>query len=178
MKKLTTVLMMALSSQLVMAQIDLHSHMIPESYLEAVESHGMAMDEGFPIPQWNAESHLEFMDGAGIPVRGYGERMVRLAEIEVYPERLEEYMSFASEVGTVSMATEPGVVGLFSMQDKTDPCKVYILEVYADSEAYQAHLRTAHFKKYKEGTAHMVKSLRLIDTQPLVTAKLNKTAIR
>ena len=116
--------------------------------------------------------------GADIPVREYGQRMVRLAEIEVYPGQLEEYMAFAKEVGTVSMATEPGVIGLFSMQDKDDPCKVFILEVYADEEAYRSHLQTAHFKKYKEGTACMVKSLRLTDTNPLVTATLNKTAIR
>ena len=91
---------------------------------------------------------------------------------------LDEYLAFAKEVGTVSMATEPGVVGLFSMQDKENPSKVYILEVYADRQAYEAHIQTAHFKKYKEGTANMVKSLRLIDTAPLVFAELNKTAIR
>ena len=116
--------------------------------------------------------------GADIPVRVYGNRIVRLAEIEVLPEKREEYMTYAKEVGTVSMASEPGVIGLFSMQDKTDPCKVYILEVYADQPAYQAHLQTAHFKKYKEGTASMVKSLKLIDTNPLVTATLRKSAIR
>ena len=116
--------------------------------------------------------------GADIPVREYGERIVRLAEIEVYPDKLDEYLTFAKEVGTVSMATEPGVIGLFSMQDKANPCKVYILEVYADNEAYQAHLKTTHFKKYKEGTAQMVKSLKLIDTNPLVTATLNKSAVR
>ena len=116
--------------------------------------------------------------GADIPVREYGERIVRLAEIEVYPESLEQYMGFAKEVGTVSMATEPGVIGLFSMQDKEDPNKVYILEVYADKEAYQSHIQTAHFKKYKEGTADMVKSLKLIDTNPMVTAKLDKAGAR
>ena len=116
--------------------------------------------------------------GADIPVREYGERIVRLAQIEVYPEKLDEYLEFAKEVGTVSMASEPGVIGLFSMQDKADPDKVYILEVYADREAYQAHLQTAHFKKYKEGTAEMVKSLKLIDTNPLITATLNKSAIQ
>ena len=57
-----------------------------------------------------------------------------------------------------------------------DPCKIYILEVYADREAYQAHLQTAHFRKYKEGTADMVKSLKLIDTNPLVTAEFLKKA--
>lgn len=116
--------------------------------------------------------------GADIPVREYGERIVRLAQIEVYPEKLDEYLEFAKEVGTVSMASEPGVIGLFSMQDKADPDKVYILEVYADREAYQAHLQTAHFKKYKEGTAEMVKSLKLIDTNPLITATLTKSAIQ
>lgn len=116
--------------------------------------------------------------GADIPVREYGERIVRLAQIEIFPELLEDYLTFAKEVGTVSMATEPGVVGLFSMQDKSDPCMVYILEVYADWDAYQAHLQTAHFKKYKEGTASMVKSLKLIDTNPLITATLSKSAIQ
>ena len=116
--------------------------------------------------------------GADIPVRKYGDRIVRLAEIEIYPDKLDEYLSFAEEVGRVSMATEPGVIGLFSMRDKSDSSKVYILEVYADKEAYQAHLQTAHFKKYKEGTSSMVKSLKLIDTNPLVTATLKKSAIR
>lgn len=116
--------------------------------------------------------------GANIPVRKYGDRVVRLAEIEVFPDKLEEYLSFAEEVGRVSMTTEPGVIGLFSMRDKSDASKVYILEVYADREAYQAHLQTAHFKKYKEGTSSMVKSLKLIDTNPLVTATLKKSAIR
>jgi len=44
--------------------------------------------------------------------------------------------------------------------------------------AYQDHLKTAHFKKYKEGTADMVKTLKLIDTNPMVTATLNKSALR
>ena len=116
--------------------------------------------------------------GEDIPIREYGTRIVRLAEIEVYPDKLEDYLAYAKEVGTVSMAVEPGVIGLFSMQDKADPSKVYILEVYADQQAYQNHIQTAHFKKYKEGTAEMVKSLKLIDTNPLVSAELNKKAIK
>ncbi len=63
------------------------------------------------------------------------------------------------------------------MQDKADPNRFYILEVYADQQAYRAHLQTSHFKKYKEGTAAMVKSLKLIDTDPLIAATLSKTAI-
>lgn len=140
--------------------------------LEArLASHGLSSEEVF-------SDNAARLFGADIPVREYGERIVRLAQIEVYPEKLEAYLTFAKEVGTVSMATEPGVIGLFSMQDKADPCKVYILEVYADQAAYQSHLQTAHFKKYKEGTADMVKSLQLTDTNPMVTAKLSKSAVK
>ena len=127
-------------------------------------------------PQAILSDNARRLFGDDIPVREYGERIVRLAEIEVFQEKLEDYMGFASEVGLVSMASEPGVIALFSMQDKADPCKINILEVYADREAYQAHLQTAHFRKYKEGTADMVKSLKLIDTNPLVTAEFLKKA--
>lgn len=57
---------MVLLSDALQAQIDIHSHMIPESYLEAVKAHGMEMDEGFPIPGWDVAAHLKFMDDAGI----------------------------------------------------------------------------------------------------------------
>ncbi len=110
--------------------------------------------------------------GENVPLRTYGERIVRLAEIEVVPEYLEEYLTYATEVGVTSVKVEPGVLTLFSMQTKEDPCKVYILEIYADQEAYQSHLQTAHFRKYKEGTAQMVKSLKLINTQPMVGMKM------
>ena len=105
--------------------------------------------------------------GESIPLRQYGEKIVRLAEIEVVSEYLEEYMAFAKEVGETSVKVEPGVLTLFSMQTKENPCKIYILEIYADQEAYQSHIQTAHFKKYKEGTDQMVKSLKLIDVNPL-----------
>ena len=127
-------------------------------------------------PQAVLSDNARRLFGADIPVREYGEKLVRLAEIEVVPEKLEEYLKYAAEVGRVSMATEPGVIALFSMQDKADPSKVYILEVYADQQAYQAHIQTAHFRKYKEGTADMVRSLKLIDTIPLVMAEFVKKA--
>ncbi len=109
--------------------------------------------------------------GEAIPLRQYGEKIVRLAEIEVEPTLLEEYLTFAKEVGETSTRVEPGVLTLFSMQSKENPCKIYILEIYADRDAYQSHIQTPHFKKYKEGTAQMVKSLKLIDTNPMAGMK-------
>ena len=65
------------------------------------------------------------------------------------------------------MEREPGVVCLFPMQSAEDSTHIRILEIYASEEAYQSHIKTAHFLKYKQGTLHMVKSLRLPTMQPL-----------
>lgn len=50
---------------------------------------------------------------------------------------------------------------------KEDNNSFRILEIYASQEAYQHHIQTAHFQKYKQGTLHMVKSLKLQDLTPL-----------
>ena len=93
--------------------------------------------------------------------------IVRLAEIEVYPEHLQEYLKFAGEVDRLSVEREPGVVCLFPMQSAEDSTQIRILEIYASEEAYQSHIKTEHFQKYKQGTLHMVKSLKLPTMQPL-----------
>jgi len=93
--------------------------------------------------------------------------IVRIAEIEVYPEYLSEYLDFATEVDRLSVEREPGVICLFPMQDPADTCQIRILEIYANDTVYQAHLKTDHFQKYKQGTLKMVKSLKLNTMQPM-----------
>ena len=97
----------------------------------------------------------------------YDAMIVRLAEIEVYPEHLEEYLKFANEVDRLSVEREPGVICLFPMHSAEDSTQIRILEIYASEEAYQSHIKTDHFQKYKQGTIHMVKSLKLPTMQPL-----------
>lgn len=93
--------------------------------------------------------------------------IVRLSKIEVRPEYLEEYMRYAVEVGEVSLRTEPGVLTMYAVAEKDDPCKITVLETYASREAYEKHIASEHFRKYKQGTLRMVKSLELSDQTPL-----------
>lgn len=93
--------------------------------------------------------------------------IVRLAEIEVYPQYLKEYLEFANEVDRLSVEREPGVICLYPMQSADDSCQIRILEIYASEDAYQNHLKTDHFQKYKLGTLHMVKDLKLPTMKPL-----------
>jgi 4-carboxymuconolactone decarboxylase len=66
-----------------------------------------------------------------------------------------------------ALETEPGVLTLYAMTQKQHPSRVTVLEIYAGNEAYQAHLKTAHFLKYKTETQKMVKSLELVDVAPI-----------
>ena len=93
--------------------------------------------------------------------------IVRIAEIEVYPQYLTEYLEIANEVDRLSIEHEPGVICLYPMQSAEDSTKIRILEIYASEEAYQQHLKTDHFQKYKQGTLHMVKDLKLPTMKPL-----------
>jgi quinol monooxygenase YgiN len=89
--------------------------------------------------------------------------MVRLSEIEIYPEYLSEYKAILKEESSASVKLEPGVLVIFPMYQKNDSTQVRILEIYNDNNAYQSHLKTPHFQKYKTTTSKMVKSLKLVD---------------
>lgn len=94
--------------------------------------------------------------------------LVRLSKITVDPDRLDDYNAFLKEEIEASMRLEPGVLALYATAEKETPHKVTILEIYADREAYEKHLETPHFQKYKQGTLKMVKKLELVDTTPLI----------
>ena len=93
--------------------------------------------------------------------------IIRLSKVEVESEYLDEYIKFATEVGEISLRTEPGVLTMYTMQEKENPCNITILETYASQEAYRSHIASAHFQKYKQGTLHMVKNLQLLDQKVL-----------
>ncbi|WP_202409523.1 putative quinol monooxygenase [Hufsiella arboris] len=103
-------------------------------------------------------------------------QMVRMALIEIDPGQVDKYKAAVKEVGETSLRTEPGVLMLYSVADKLKPNQVTVMEIYADSAAYEAHRQTAHFKKYKEVTKGMVKSLQLLDVD-LIFAGIKPDAI-
>ena len=96
------------------------------------------------------------------------ENFVRLSLITVDPARLEEYKAYLKEGVTASMSREPGVLVLYPTTRKDAPNVFTILEIYANRAAYESHIKSAHFQKYKQGTLDMVKHLELLDGSPLI----------
>lgn len=91
--------------------------------------------------------------------------MVRMSEIQVHPDYVEQYKEILKEEAEASVRLEPGVIAIFPMYQRGEESNVRILEMYANRAAYEAHLKTPHFLKYKSSTLHMVKSLKLVDMQ-------------
>ncbi|WP_346701087.1 antibiotic biosynthesis monooxygenase [Barnesiella sp. An22] len=260
--------------------VDVHSHNILPDYRQVLARHHAELEEGFPLPAWDVDSHLSFMDSAGIactvlsmpaPQPSFGDSeecrqviracneygaqlkaahpdrfrfcaalplpdvesavaeaiyaldtlgadgelsayadlflhenaarlfalpsvgeagaalaerssvveaevdtamLVRISEIEIYPQYRDAYLEAALEVGATSVREEPGVIAIFPMIQQRDSCQVRILEIYSSPEAYRHHIGTAHFQTYKQGTLHMVKTLDLVDMIPMNPAAM------
>lgn len=93
--------------------------------------------------------------------------LTRIAEIEIDPQQVEAYKAALREGITAALRLEPGVLSISAVSVKGHPEQVRIFEVYASQQAYEAHLQTSHFRKYKAATQSMVRSLKLIDTEPI-----------
>lgn len=95
-------------------------------------------------------------------------QMVRLAKLVIDSTQLESYKAALKEEIETSIKLEPGVLTLYAVSEKENPTHITILEIYADTESYKAHVQAPHFIKYKTATKDMVKSLELIETVPLL----------
>jgi len=96
------------------------------------------------------------------------EELVRIAELDIEPAQLDAYTAALKEEIATSIAVEPGVLCLYAVAIKDHPNQIRIFERYADHAAYERHVHSVHFNKYKSGTQKMVKSLKLIETSPIL----------
>jgi quinol monooxygenase YgiN len=93
--------------------------------------------------------------------------VIRIAKLRIDSAQLESYKVALKEEIDAAVRVEPGVLTLYSVAEKENPSSITIFEIYANPDAYKAHLETPHFKKYKTATKTMVKSLELVDAVPI-----------
>jgi quinol monooxygenase YgiN len=98
--------------------------------------------------------------------------MVRISEIDIHAEALDEYKAILKEEAEESVRLEPGVISIFPMYQKVNPTAVRILEIYASRAAYESHLKSPHFLKYRTTTLKMVRSLSLVDMEVMDAATM------
>ncbi len=93
---------------------------------------------------------------------------IRLIKIELNADWVEPYTRLAQTVMLPGLKKESGVLVMYAVAEKNDPTRISILEVYANQKAYEKHSKTAHFLTYKKESAQMIKSLKLIDVNPIL----------
>jgi quinol monooxygenase YgiN len=112
--------------------------------------------------------------GGGAIAQQADGRYVQVAEIEIDPMQLDAYRAAAQEQIEAAIRKEPGVLVLYAVSEKDNPNHVRVFEIYRDRNAYDAHLGSDHFKKYKATTENMVKSLKLVQTVPIMLGAQSK----
>ena len=85
--------------------------------------------------------------------------IVRAVEIQVKPERLEEFIpaTLANRRGSIG---EPGVLRFDVLQSEQDSSRFLLYEVYRDLAATEAHKQTAHYQAWRQAVEPMMASPR------------------
>ena len=117
---------------------------------------------------------LLFLDQRGAAAESVGGPIVRMAELEIDPVQLDAYKSALKEEIETSIRVEPGVLTLLAVSIKEHPEQIRLFETYRDAAAYESHIQSSHFKTYKARTGQMVKSLRLVETDPILLGSKSK----
>src|SRR5438309_8362015 len=97
-----------------------------------------------------------------------GGPIVRIAELEIDPVQLDAYKLALKEEIETSIRVEPGVLTLYAVSLKEHSEQIRLFETYKDAAAYESHIQSPHFKRYKDRTRQMVKLLTLVETEPIL----------
>ena len=73
---------------------------------------------------------------------------INAVDIDVVPGELENYLVAIKEVGAAAIKTEPGCSEFDVTVSQKDPNHLFIFEVYENAAAFDAHLKSDHYKKY------------------------------
>ena len=89
---------------------------------------------------------------------------VVIVDFRIKPECVADFMPLMLQNARASRETEPGCRLFDVCVDPSDKTSVFLYELYDDRAAFDAHLATAHFKRFDAAVAPMVatKSVRTL----------------
>src|SRR4051812_14195899 len=93
--------------------------------------------------------------------------VVRMAELEIEPAKLDAFKAAVKEEMETSVRVEQGVLAIYAVAEKENPTKLRFFEMYADEAAFKSHIESPHFQKFHATTKDMVVSRKLIETVPV-----------
>jgi quinol monooxygenase YgiN len=94
-------------------------------------------------------------------------QFVVAVELEIDPAQIEQFKTAIKENGETAVKVEPGCLAFNAVFEKDNPTHVRLFEIYANADAFKAHLETPHFKKYADATKDIVKSRKRVENIPI-----------
>ena len=91
-----------------------------------------------------------------MPQRGKPAAFVVIPEFVVKPDCIGTFLALAREDANRSLADEPGCRQFDIAQTEEAPHHVLFHEVYGSRAAFEAHLRTPHLARFREGFPALV----------------------
>ncbi len=90
---------------------------------------------------------------------------VVIVDFKIKPERLAQFMPLMLENARLSRETEPGCRVFDVCADPKEKTSIFLYEVYDDRTAFDAHLASAHFKRFDTAVGEMLasKAVRLLE---------------
>lgn len=93
---------------------------------------------------------------------------IRWSELEVDPAHMEGFRALGNENVRETRRNDPGVLAFYWAGEKDHPNRIRVLEVYANENAYKAHLASAHYKKFRDGSRPLLKRHTLFEAVPVI----------
>ena len=84
-----------------------------------------------------------------------------IVELKIKPGQSDAFMPLMRANAAASLREEPGCRQFDVCLDEDAASRVWLYEVYDDAAAFQAHLKTAHFKEFDESTTEMISDKRV-----------------
>jgi quinol monooxygenase YgiN len=83
---------------------------------------------------------------------------VIVAEFEVKPDKLEQFLELARTDAAHSVEREPGCRQFDVTLDREQPNRVLLYEIYDDEAAFDAHLETPHLAAFRADIESLIVS--------------------
>lgn len=78
-----------------------------------------------------------------------------LVEIHVKPDFIDAFKRVTLDNASNSIL-EPGIMRFDALQQKEDPCRFELIEVYRQKEDQATHRETTHYQRWRDAVAPMM----------------------
>ena len=79
-----------------------------------------------------------------------------LFEFGIQNGQTAAYDQFGENNIRTSLTKETGTLAMYSVKQKTNPQIAYMIEIYADDAAYQAHIQSPQYQKFREAAPQIL----------------------